>query len=250
VDLSPTPLALFVGDVRAADVPGLAGGPLEVLLLVVILGVVTAAATALLVRALGELTEDGGLWVLDHWEGLDDQPDRSSLSLLDGSEWSRYDAPEGTIFWAGVAPDDTVWVRLYRSTDGSGPKVLAHFDGSPWTEYAMEDIIPPVSRHFGGGLGGGLGEAHFAPDGSLWVRVTDDALGYDCLGVANFDGSSWTTYLEDQCVYAMDVGIDGSVWLYAATWQDGGTFEDFAVPDDGMTIHTYVISLEAVAATE
>jgi hypothetical protein len=50
---SPTPLALTAGDVRAADAPGLAGGPLEVLLLVVILGVVTAAVTALLARALG-----------------------------------------------------------------------------------------------------------------------------------------------------------------------------------------------------
>ena len=37
---------------RAAEALGLEGGPLEVLVLVVLLGVVTAATTAILVRAL------------------------------------------------------------------------------------------------------------------------------------------------------------------------------------------------------
>ena len=50
---SPTPLAVIVGDVRAADAPGIAGGPLEVLLLVILLGLATMVATAALARVAG-----------------------------------------------------------------------------------------------------------------------------------------------------------------------------------------------------
>ncbi len=50
MEASPTPLIAIVGDVRAADAPGFAGGPLEVLLLVVLLGVATAAVTATIAR--------------------------------------------------------------------------------------------------------------------------------------------------------------------------------------------------------
>lgn len=51
---SPTgfgPGGLAPGDVRSGEAPGLAGGPVEVLLLVIALGVATALATVIVVRA-------------------------------------------------------------------------------------------------------------------------------------------------------------------------------------------------------
>ncbi len=50
VDPSPSPLAVIAGDVRATDAPGIAGGPLEVLGFVVLLGLATALVTATIVR--------------------------------------------------------------------------------------------------------------------------------------------------------------------------------------------------------
>lgn len=50
---SPTPLVVVFGDVRSADAPGFAGGPLEVLLLVVLLGLATAVVTAAAARLYG-----------------------------------------------------------------------------------------------------------------------------------------------------------------------------------------------------
>lgn len=46
----PSPYGFLAGDVRGADAPGVIGGPLEILLLVVVLGVVTAFVTILITR--------------------------------------------------------------------------------------------------------------------------------------------------------------------------------------------------------
>ena len=42
----PTPFEVVTGDVRGADAPGVVGGPLEILLLVIVLGAGTALVTA------------------------------------------------------------------------------------------------------------------------------------------------------------------------------------------------------------
>ncbi|MFV2064230.1 MAG: hypothetical protein ACC726_12070 [Chloroflexota bacterium] len=49
----PSPFDLLPGDVRSADAPGITGGPLEILLLVVALGAITAALTVLAAKLLG-----------------------------------------------------------------------------------------------------------------------------------------------------------------------------------------------------
>jgi len=56
----PSPRDLLPGDVRAAEAPGITGGPLEILLLVVALGVATAALTVIVVKVLGRPRVDDG----------------------------------------------------------------------------------------------------------------------------------------------------------------------------------------------
>jgi hypothetical protein len=197
----------------------------------------------------------GGLWVLDGWKGLSDRPDRDTLHRFDGSDWERYEVPAGSFRRIEVAPDGTVWLGVTRQEEtgpdrGDASEVLARFDGSTWSEHDVSVVVPAEGRHFGGGLGG-YGLLAVAPDGEAWAQVIDDRFsGTPCHGVANFDGSIRTTYLNNHCVYALDVASDGSVWVNAAEWKEGGTFEDFVVPDGGMNIHTYVITPEAAAATE
>lgn len=78
-----------------------------------------------------------------------------------------------------------------------------------------------------------------APDRSLWAGMARTDHEEDCAGgVGNFDGSTWSGYLPDLCVTAMDIADDGSVWLLAV---DG--------PDDARS-DLYVITPEAAAANE
>ena len=57
---SPTPLGgLEAGDVRGSGPPGLTGGPIEILLLVIVLGIVTMLVTATLARAVGGRARGG-----------------------------------------------------------------------------------------------------------------------------------------------------------------------------------------------
>ena len=62
-----------------------------------------------------------------------------------------------------------------------------------------------------------------------------------CEGIARFDGTTLVRHLRDVCVYAFDIAPDGSVWVQASgppTATGAGQIE------------TYVITPEAVAATE
>ena len=36
-----------------------------------------------------------------------------------------------------------------------------------------------------------------------------------CDGVDRFDGQTWTRFLWNHCVYSLEFGDDGSVWLLA-----------------------------------
>jgi hypothetical protein len=90
-----------------------------------------------------------------------------------------------------------------------------------------------------------------AADGSLWLErfeghdCRDDAgheCGARCGGAAHYDGTTWTSYLEEYCISDLAIGPDGSVWLGA---------EDYDYDTDMLGPSSlYVITPEAVAATE
>ena len=61
-------------------------------------------------------------------------------------------------------------------------------------------------------------------------------------GVVRFDGETWSRFLQGRCVEAMDIAPDGSVWLLAKESDESGARYPVA--------HTYVITPEAVAASE
>jgi len=69
----------------------------------------------------------------------------------------------------------------------------------------------------------------------------------DCDGLARFDGVTWTRYLRDACIYAVDTAADPTLWVQAGEWLR--TSDEDQVPLPG-AVHTYVITAEAVAATE
>ena len=70
----------------------------------------------------------------------------------------------------------------------------------------------------------------------LWLigSPTDPPPG--CGGVSHYHGTTWTSYLVESCIHDLAIAPDGSVWLGAA--------------DADSLLHTYVITPEAVAATE
>ncbi len=175
------------------------------------------------------------------------------LQRYDGTGWEEQTTPDvGGEMAADVAPDGTLWVGLSRDcgpgTPGNTPDggyciggydTLARFDGTDWEVFDASDGVPPTGGHhmmFWGSL-----EA--APDGSVWFDPTvpqDEVVDTDCDGVANLDGSAVTRYLRGMCIYAMDVGPDGDVWLQAGQPGD----------DDPLPIHTYVITADAGVASE
>jgi ligand-binding sensor domain-containing protein len=178
------------------------------------------------------MTSDGMLWFF---------PEESDPSCFDpsasggtpasgrGGEWVTC---PGTGLGVTIEPsitqasDGSLWT-LAGITDfnmrGFVPNV-AHFDGTSWTVYRMNDS--PATT---------LGNLTIAPDGSAWVGVYDHpvSLSYRGLGVARFEGSNapgaeWTLYttkdgLADNMVYDIDVATDGSLWF--ATREGVSRFE-------------------------
>ena len=72
-----------------------------------------------------------------------------------------------------------------------------------------------------------------------WRRATD------CDGIVSFDGETVTCFLRDRCIYGMDIAPDGHVWL-----QGGEPGEVPRQHGSPTTIHTYVITPEAISGTE
>jgi hypothetical protein len=66
--------------------------------------------------------------------------------------------------------------------------------------------------------------------------------------VANLDGGTLGYFLKDYCVYAMDVAPDGSAWLQAG--EDRGDPGSSTSGVLTVPVHTFLITPEAVAATE
>jgi hypothetical protein len=173
------------------------------------------------------LSDDGSPWVITG------KP--PALFRHVGEGWRRVDTPRGGPVWFAVAPDGTLWVQLQRKNK----LVLARHDGDGWTVF---DALNTRVGHLRADL-------RVAPDGGLWANLVEwPSLPGDCRGVTRFDEGGARHFLGDLCVYAMDVAPDGKVWLQAGeVWEVGS--RDRIYDSLGPT-HTYVITPEAVAATE
>jgi len=155
---------------------------------------------------------DGTVWGISVDES--DLPGR--VLRFDGSEWEEWEPPD----W--LAPDGNDW----------------RWNGDEWvvaTEYSDDNLYAQVMPE----------DVRVAPDGAAWVisrlgRWGDQPVCTDDFGgVSRFDGETWSRFLSDSCIESMDIAADGSIWLLA-------TESDARYP----TLHTYVISPEAVVATE
>ena len=162
---------------------------------------------------------DDDIWVLPEY--LDDR----RLSRYVDESWQIHETPDDRgLRVADVGPDGTLWVA-YSSGSGRA-KVIARFDEGGWRESEIPSLRLTV-------LGGGL-DFFEAADGSVWFnprlprRVCD--------GVANYDGDTLRMFLPGLCVAAMDVGLDGRLWVQAGAFGADGP----AAP-----IHTYVITPDA-----
>ena len=175
----------------------------------------------------------------DVWVVVDDD-----LRRHDGNGWKRQPTPFDGIARADAGPDGTLWIRyrsLIGSYDPSRSSLLARFDGSDWDVFTRG--LPGMGDHYMGFEGW----FEVASDRSVWFNPigAQEQTGTRCDGVANFDGESLVRFMRDTCIYAMDVAPDGSVWLQAGEgpWRGGNAGP---IPP----IYTYVITPEAVAATD
>ncbi len=141
------------------------------------------------------------------------------------------------------SPDWTLWMR--RS-----PSTLARYENDGWTVYTSEDDDVPQMGSMPEDTGGFL---RAAPDGSVWVTTTvdrgppPDDWPPACDGLAHFDGTTWTQYLDGMCVFAMDIAPDGKAWVQASL-PDTGTSAEPVRGDPVEPIQTFVIKPDATEA--
>ena len=155
------------------------------------------------------VTGDGEAWTCCKH---DPQKDGPGLLRFDGRRWHVEQPPTGVdadmLLRMDAADDGTLWLR--RSTSA-----LERYRDGAWTVFTEADGVPPL-----GYTGSELQKLAAAPDGGVWVTPSvstghpDDEL--KCDGVAHFDGSTWTRYLRDTCIFSMDVAPDGTLWVQAA----------------------------------
>jgi hypothetical protein len=191
------------------------------------------------------VTDDGVVWLMT--EAAED----GSVSFLrfDGTDWRVVPGPEGFranplggtgLLSAGVSGDGTLWM----AGDSLVPHVsLARLDGDGWTTFTDADGVEP----WGGQAawwGTTMDTLWAAPDGSVWVNASIATIRADegpgCDGLARFDGERWQPFFSGSCISDLDFAPDGSVWVVV---QEGQGWEN-------RTVHTYVITPEAVAAKE
>ncbi len=180
-------------------------------------------------------TEDGSVWLLDAWENRQSREITGALSRFDGTSFERHDVPDWRFVRADMAADGTMWAILRNWK----VPTLGRFDGSRWTVFDRDDGTPSMDALY---YNEDQGFFEVAPDGSVWLNPTEKLRRAQ--GVARFDGDSLKRYLEDLRVYAMDVGPDDSVWLEAGSYSVSKGKEHFG------PIDMYVITPEAIAATE
>jgi hypothetical protein len=178
------------------------------------------------------VTDDGEAWLA----AISDADDGSWAFLrFDGTDWQVVLGPDG-VSWVSsfdVGPHGPLWtagdsVRPHRN--------LARHDDAGWTIFTEANGVRP----WGGQQADWwdiVDTIEVAPDGSVWVNATGGPAD-TCDGLARFDGETWTSYLTGRCISDLDFAPDGSVWLVARE------------PEGVSEVNTYVITPEAVAATE
>jgi hypothetical protein len=184
------------------------------------------------------IAEDGTVWTVHVGRAdlttratmdatMDDEGRVLGLAAFDGETW-RYVPYEGSARGTGnspapfVGPDGTIWVAI---PDDEGVPAAVGWDGDEWVE------LGPESGHIVG-----YPNAQPLPDGRTLFP-----------GPAILDGSTFRRWdplrLErrDNAYGSLSAAPDGSVWVVAWEWEPDG---------DRRTPHFYVITPEAVVATE
>jgi hypothetical protein len=106
-------------------------------------------------------------------------------------------APNGDLWVGGWLVVGISWPSGWMDYDYD-PVVVARFDGEGWTFY---DWPFPDSTGEDEPL---LTDLAVAPDGVVWVAGPG--------GLRSFDETEWTTRIEGQPVWSVDVAADGTVW--------------------------------------
>ncbi|MFV2063371.1 MAG: hypothetical protein ACC726_07635, partial [Chloroflexota bacterium] len=200
---------------------------------------------------LGRLDEDGSI-ISRYPRGIDRNKvdlDRRSFALApDGTVWARYRDKRGADGfirrrdgeWRVFAPfeppqeidaldvgaDGTLWALLTLSDSDrlSVAPTLQRFAGDPVegargaSVYSAADGLPPMALYR---------QLRAGPDGSVWLtpgQRNAETTVDRCDGLARFDGTTWTQYLRDTCIFAFDIAPDGTVWARGgAVGADTGT---------------------------
>jgi len=197
------------------------------------------------------VSDEGQVWM----HSFIDPPRRDgTLTHFDGESWGVAD-PTGMATSMRTGPfdlgsDGTLWA-YFRGTvppaDGErAPGVLTRLRDGSWTTFTAADGVPPMIDMYQGFEG----FLRAAPDGSVWMTPQPreeqrSGRWAECDGVARFDGAEWDHFLRGYCVYAFDVAPDGSAWLHGNPELGPRMYEA-----ERTAIETYVITPEAVAATE
>jgi hypothetical protein len=179
------------------------------------------------------VSPDGDVWLVGRGDAPAWYPVEAFLRY-DGNRWQVIDVPEGLATADmgesfGFGADGALWAAAGPSDaeESGAHDGLARLDESGWTIFTEADGVRP----WGGEFWFATDYLRVAPDGAVWVNAAN------CDGVAGFDGTTWTPYLRSHCVDDFDITPDGAVWVLASADHDD-------------PIHAYVITPEAVAATE
>ena len=151
----------------------------------------------------------GGVWAMA--EGVLIHIDRNGTEQISISEEPRLFGPGG-----GIAVDDADRVWIVNGNPDYGVLV---YDGGSWQEFSIAKGIP----------GDILYSVAIAPNGTVWIATEDLDHGtpdpgedpnVPAVGVASFDGKTWTTYTTADGLASNDgeiaVGSDGTVWVVHA----------------------------------
>lgn len=166
---------------------------------------------------------------------------RTNKALLerDGKAWLASTKAPAAISELVLTDDGDAWAEMGNE--------LAHYDGSAWTTFEVEDLgldfTLPFEEIRQGALDGGVTGVTQASNGSIWVSAEDR--NHRPAGLARFDGETWSEVQPfglDERVAAIDVvaGADGVVWVwvieetgdprgYLARW-DGDAWAGWEAP--------------------
>ena len=104
-----------------------------------------------------------------------------------------------------ASPDGVIWRQTI-------PDTITRLEDEGWQRWDLEQQTDPgAPERIAGG-----GPVAVGQDGSLWLTARPPGARRGCHGVYRFDGTTWTHFVEDLCLYSIDVAPNGWVWLRAA----------------------------------